>query len=144
MFAVLGVILSLSMVAYEMKLSREVAMAALFQESNGQVQETRRALLIPELYLVAIKKKGAGEKLTFEERSMHLNSFAIFMLNIDSKYYQYELGLIPEDEWRSALKSVRDAMGDPYFDEFWDEGSVFRRRFVREIEALRAEAAAES
>jgi hypothetical protein len=100
MGAALGVIISLCLVAYEMKQARDLAMAELYLERSALLSDLSRALYTPEmLHAALIQAEKREEDLTFTQATVlqeHLFRTAIYFEN---QHYLYASGLVTEEEW---------------------------------------------
>ena len=136
-FAVTGVILSLCMVAYEMKLARDVAMADLYQQRADMDLAGYRAYFDATVFFEAVALYHDGEKLSFKQESMLMLGYQMTFTGIDSAYDQGELGLVPDDEWiRDRSETASQLQENPLAIKAWNNGVGFRQSFVDQIELL--------
>ncbi|QFU76647.1 hypothetical protein EY643_13840 [Halioglobus maricola] len=136
-FAVAGVILSLCLVAYEMKLARDVAMADLYQQRVDMDLAGYREFFDGAEYFEALVLYHDGEELSFKQESMLQLAYLMTLTSIDSAYYQWELGLVPDDEWiRNRSETALQLQENPLAIKAWNNGAGFRQGFVDEIELL--------
>ena len=136
-FAVTGVILSLCMVAYEMKQSRDVAMADLYQQRADMDLAGYRAYFDSAEFFEAVALYHDGEKLSYKQESMLMVAYQMTFTTLDSVYYQWELGLVPDDEWRRDRSETASQLQENSLAiKAWNNGAGFRQGFVDQVELL--------
>ena len=148
--ATLGVVISLTLVAFELKQARDVAMAQIYQERTailiGSIVETMDV----EAFTSAREKMHAEKPLSWVERaSMHDDLF-VSLLFADNSHYQYTLGLIPEEEWlvvQEGINRMAKAIAEDNellarWNEIYSFG--FRASFAQILEAEIAGVASKS
>ncbi len=120
MFAAIGVIVSLGFVAYELKQSRDLAIAELNISQSYGIGELFLSLLEQEHYFSAQKKlAGAGGELTWEERRA-LDLVHRYAMNIrHNNWLLDEMGLALAGEWEASEESIKEEMADPGHYEAW-------------------------
>lgn len=136
--AAVGVVVSLSFVAYEMKLARDVAMADLYQQRSAMEIGVSLAYFDREVFFEGLRLRGAGKNLSAEQQMITELAYQIAFKTADSLYYQWELGLVPEDEWRALRDEIVSRLAnDSGAIESWKQSSSgFREGFRTEVTAL--------
>jgi len=123
MLAALGVIISMGMVAYELKLSRDVAIAELMQEQYHAYSQTYMDVLDVEAYnRAAYKFEVSGEELTWAERKnsdrVDIRTLFIFM----GQFHLWEMGLLKDGEWEDTEQDIKAMLAsDTTTSELWKE-----------------------
>lgn len=137
MFAAAGVILSLSLVAYEMKLARDLAMADLYQQRTTLNVEIALAFFDRDEFHRALALQASGEELSMKQEMITVLAYDIAFLTMDSLYYQWELGLVPDDEWHAARATIISRLrDDTRARNAWIEGDGYREGFVEQVRIL--------
>ena len=128
---------SLIFVGFEIKQSREIAIADVYQQQAALLISIQTAP-VPERVMVARLKLRAGEELSEDEigfLKFHNNPWMTYFENI---HFQYEAGMISEEHWESVKNEIgRSTVNSPYFLEYWEEvrGS-WRRTFTEEVDQI--------
>lgn len=137
MGAALGVIFSLGLVAYEMKQARDVAMADLYQQRADMSQERFLAYFDGTEYFKAMDLYADGKKLSFRQESMLLIAYQVSFSSLDSKHYQWELGLVPDEEWIKERSGITSELQESELArKAWDNGAGYRQSFVVHVQSL--------
>jgi hypothetical protein len=136
MGAAFAVVASLALVAYELKLNREVAMAQIYQERTAIISDRIIGTMGIEAFQQALIKQSVSEA---EQRLLDDDQL-VSLLFIDNTHYQYTLGLIPEEEWAVVLaglkREVRHIVDDGHLLKRWNENRLgFRASFADIIAA---------
>ena len=144
MSAAIGVIISLSFVAYELKLSRDIAVAELTLSNFHQSINYRISLLDIEAYERGIDKLRKDETLNAEEAQNLHRVIAINFLLLDSSFLLYELGLQPEGEWQVTRELMKWRIaGNAFWREAAENTAILRPSLAKELEAIIKEIDAE-
>ena len=114
-----AIVASLLFVGLELKQSRDVALAEVYQnraELGIIFSSSRRGTDVQAI----MKKVPKGEKLTGYDQVV-LDSFydeAIYF--IENNYYQYKLGLLPQETWDANIATMAAWIPeDSYLIEYW-------------------------
>lgn len=142
MMAALGVVLSLVLVAYELKLSRDTARADVYQQSASMTMEYQAALLANEAYQEALFRM-AKEPSALSEREIYLVADAMdgWMWQKEAQYYQYQIGMSDEIEWSNHQRQIRRIGEVVCYQRTWSrwgKASV-RDDFAIEVERIWAD-----
>lgn len=121
MFAASGVIVSLGFVAYEMKQSRDIAVAELNLQQSYYAAEYFLALTDTDAWRSAeIKRQISGEELNLEERQAIATGYMPVNLGRYNNWMLAELGFGREGESSASDELLIKAdMADPTYLEFW-------------------------
>ena len=143
MFAALGVIISLCLVAYEMKLARDIALAELsisLHERSGD----RELAFIETSELVSARIKffsGLEDELTPRERVAFNAALSHGLYNLESAFLLDQMGLLPRAEWQAKREFTKLMMiRSPLIREsFGPQAMIQRPDMEREFDEIRAE-----
>lgn len=144
MLATLGVIISLLLVAYELKQSRDIAIADLtMRVMQSEKQERILGVLDVHAYNKAVMKVDRGEfdQITdWEQRNLARIELAR-MHNFDMAHMLWEMGLIEDEDWLFKRQDIQNLFNNP----MWVEQFKFpwvrsdypgRKSFVDEVNQM--------
>ena len=136
--AALGAIVALIAVAYEIRQSRDIAIADMFQQRSAMWLELSLHKSSPEQYATIQNKFADGDFALTEAQiqvleSLHSANFVYF----ENLHFQYQMGLIPEEEWHALQKHIAIDFLTPCLNEWWGRSRNFwRESFVKSIDSL--------
>ncbi|MEP5567912.1 MAG: hypothetical protein ABJN62_08765 [Halioglobus sp.] len=135
MLAAGGVILSLALVAYELKQSRDIAIAEVYQARSAIWVDYAVSLYSPEQYESAVVKlDDPSQTLTAFDNEVMDNVASVTFTYFENLHFQYQQGLITEEEWISTKENIVGEFEYRCIYQWWQEyGNAFRESFVREI-----------
>ena len=110
MTAAIVVALSLGLVAYELKQSRDIAAAELTLSTQSRNADIQLFLVRPEIFASAREKLIAGvelNQLSTEELFAVGTVAEVTMMNIDSVYLLHTKGLLAEGEWEAHRRGLK-------------------------------------
>lgn len=120
MFAATGVIISLGFVAYELKQSRDLAVAELNLQQTYGAAEFHKTVLDEENYRSGFTKLNfTGEELTLEETEAIYQAEAYSTMMHYNNWMLDQMGLSQEGEWRANAAHIKRRMANPVFFNFW-------------------------
>ena len=125
-FAAIGVITSLCLVAYEMKLSRDVALAGVYQQRT-EMEIGILALTLPQEHARNVLRKTLVRNqspLSSDEYEIWSSYAYIWLMAHENSYFQNRLGLLTDEEWENQTTTLKALTAAPCF--------------VRVVEDLRA------
>ena len=147
--AAMVVAVSLGLVAYELKQSRDIAATELTISTQARDAEKSLFLVRPEIYASAREKLIGGaepSELTTEEHFAYWTLVDVRRMNMDSVHLLYTKGLVAEGEWemhRGYLKHM--LQHNPFWAEVFDPDSFFGRpEMLAELREIWAEIGAEN
>jgi hypothetical protein len=137
-FAALGVTISLCLVAYEMNLARDVALADVYQQRVA-MDLSYRLHLLDSKEVVATNQKVLSEEgvLSEKETWILVNDADVAIMGAENAFYQYQLGLFDEEEWmvwRYNMKWMLETTCYRSYFNFHRQG--FRKEFAAEVDSL--------
>ena len=120
MGAALGVIISLGLVAYEMKQARERTMANLYLERSAQISDILSATYSPETYTQARLQEIKDPKgVTFLQATALETHRERFLIYAESMHFLHVDGLTSEEEWSANKKYLESVILTPCVALFW-------------------------
>ena len=137
----LGVIASLLFVGFEIKQSRDIAMADIYQQRTGQGLDITLSRYSAEQYRSAMNKARYHlDTMTNEDRDVLTDSTYARFSFYENIHFQYQLGLISDEEWQATIVSISEDISVPCFD-FWNqnERTYWRKSFANEIDNIKTQ-----
>jgi hypothetical protein len=140
MLAATGVIISISLLAYEMKLARDIAKADVYAQGAAMNMTMVLSTMPSEQIRAAMEKRGRDEVLSEEETSLLVDHIDAWIFTVENGFYQYQLGLQGEDEWSVHRYSLKRYLAFPCYREVFNSARKgFRKDFAAEVEVIFAE-----
>jgi hypothetical protein len=139
MFAATGVIISISLLAYEMKLSRDIAAADVYQQRTAMdISLALSSLPVEKIYAV-LEKERRDEALNEEEARLLVIHADIWMFSVENGFYQYRLGLQDEEDLSVLRWQLKRFLATPCYREVFNKSRQgFREDFAAEVDAVLA------
>ena len=132
-----GVVLSLIFVAVQIQQSRQIAVADIYQRRTAVLLQSVYSAVPAETEFRAWMKDSAGEPLTAEERYALTNRYAARIAYWENNHLQYQIGLLPEEQWEASKNSIRGQAERQVFLDTWErERFQLRRSFVDEVDRI--------
>ena len=134
----LGIIASLLFVGLEIKQSRDIALAEIYQHRASMLLDISLGIASSEQLEVTFSKIYAGGAELTQFDAMVLDSVMernfIYFENV---HFQYQLGMISEEEWTSTRKLVQFVFLRPCTVPWWERTKgLWRHSFVAEVDSL--------
>ena len=140
--ASVGVILSLIFVGVQVQQSREIAIADIYQQRTALLLQHFSFAVPTETEFRAWMKDRAGEPLNPDEKYALTNRYAARIAYWENNHFQYQIGLLPEEQWEASKNSIRGQANRQAFLDTWEqERFQLRRSFADEIDGLLEEEA---
>ena len=137
-----GVVLSLIFVGVQIQQSRQIATAEIYQQRTALLLQSFYSAVPAETEIRAWIKDEAGESLTPEERFAITNRYAARIAYWENNHLQYQIGLLPEEQWEASKNSIRGQAARPVFLDTWErERFQLRRSFAEEVDRILEEEA---
>ena len=87
-------------------------------------------------------KERAGEPLNPDEEYALINRFAARIAYWENNHFQYQIGLLPQEQWEASKNSIRGQANRPAFLDAWErERFQFRKSFADEVDGILEEQA---
>ena len=132
-----GVIASLLFVGLEMQQSRQIAIADIYQQRAEMIVQVNSIPLTSQILYEIWSKVEAGETLTNTEQELLNQSWNPYFNYVENNHFQYQLGLLSEEQWISSRNNLRSRARNPLFLEWWEvERENWRESFAQEIDDL--------
>jgi hypothetical protein len=86
-----------------------------------------------------LRKYRSGEPLTNDEEYLMEQWFDPFLNYWENNHFQFQMGLLSEEQWISSRNTIKKFARNPIFVEMWTrERDTWRESFAAEIdEAIR-------
>ena len=137
MSAALAVVISLGFVAYELKLARDIAKAEVYQARTAMDQNYRISTFDSAALHEVFRKVDRGEALSDEEVKLRVINADIAIMTAENVFYQYQLGLLDEEEWAVWLSNMGWMLETPCYRSYFERNrNGFRKPFADEIDKL--------
>ncbi|MEM1402643.1 MAG: hypothetical protein AAGG55_04880 [Pseudomonadota bacterium] len=136
--AAAGVIISLGMVAYEMKQARELAMAELYLERSAHISEVVSARYttdtLEQAFLQAAKDP---QRISYPQARALDGNAERLLIYAESMHFLHISGLSSDEEWLANKTYVEDVILHPCIVRFWgNTKNSWRESFALEIDDL--------
>ncbi|MEP6360456.1 MAG: hypothetical protein ABJ084_15370, partial [Halioglobus sp.] len=132
-----AVVVSLGFVAFEMKLSRDFAKAEMYQQRIAMEMGAKVSTLDVDAWREGTKKVRLNEQRTRAEKWALIGRADISMLQAENVHYQYQLGLMDENDWSVWQYNMVWMLNTPCYRQFFErERNAFRKNFVTEVERI--------
>jgi len=134
---IVGIIASLVFVGYQIKLSRDIASADIYQNFMSMIIEIQLTGVTNEPLSQALVKDQLGEEeLTFYEQYLIWGWLETLMTAKDNLLIQHRLGLVSDDLWEIERRNISAQMGWACFRDYWSGASyAYSDDFAREVES---------
>ena len=137
-----GVVLSLIFVGVQIQQSRQIAVADIYQQRTALLLQSFYSAVPAETEFRAWLKDSAGEPLSPEERLALTNRYAARIAYWENNHLQYQIGLLPEEQWEASKNSIRGQAERQIFLDTWEqERFQLRRSFSDEVDRILVEEA---
>jgi len=133
----LGVIAGIVFLAIEINQSTTVARSAA-RQAIAEMISSRPMLAVENEAVARLSLKFIrGEPLTEVERLQALSRTYSTMRDWENVHYQYEAGMLSDDEWSGFRLNLKGLFDFPITQEFWaNERQFFSSRFQEEVSAI--------
>ncbi|MEP4148256.1 MAG: hypothetical protein ABJL54_13640 [Halioglobus sp.] len=121
MAAAFAVVVSLGLVAYELKLSRDLGMAEMMLTRINSDNDLTVALMGIDPFNRALKKLNVTrEELTWEEQSAYDEAMNARILTWYSDFNLWNMGLLSQEEWDLIERVIKETIADPRYSKYVD------------------------
>jgi hypothetical protein len=135
----IGVIASLVFVGIQIKQSRDIALADIYQQRSAMQLDLALSHYSPEQVAVVIGKM-ISDRTTITKEDYYvigavMSASYVYYENI---HFQHQLGMITEEEWVATKKlMLNDLAGAPCALRMWEtERGLVRESFASEVDNL--------
>ena len=139
MLAALGVTVSLALVAWKLKQSRDLGMADLYQQTAAMTMDyLGNSLQNKELQDAYAQWGEDPSQLTERQISQIVNDTNGWMFSKESIFYQHRLGVTPAKEWEVHQRVIANFAEVPCFENYWKSGmaQTFHADFAAEVDRI--------
>jgi hypothetical protein len=139
MLAATGVIISLALVAWELKQSRDLGMADLYHQTAAMTMEFESSAYQDERLWAARSQFWEDPSKASRDQQYLLNHyFDVWMMNKESIFYQHRIGVSPDKEWKSHEYIIGSIGEAPCYKRRWNKhkSREFHEDFVAEVNRI--------
>ncbi|NKC00277.1 MAG: hypothetical protein GKR90_17575 [Pseudomonadales bacterium] len=130
---IFGVIAGLAFVGFELKQSRDIAVAQMYQDRAALDIQIRTYFAPSEAVYSAFTKFQDGKELTAQERTSIERAFGNILIYWESNHQLYEMGMLDEEHWTASIESMNLISKHPLFISLWNAEKDSYRTTFREI-----------
>jgi hypothetical protein len=135
-----GLIASLLFVGLELRQSREIAIADIYQQRAALVIQVQTSMFSPEQHREAYDAQAVDEPLTASEKNLLQFAQNPWFSYWENNHFQYQVGLLSEEQWIASRNSMRHRMQEPIYREWWEtERLEWRESFAQTVDEVVAE-----
>jgi len=126
----IGVVASLMFVGFELKQSRDIAIAQMYQDRAALDIQVRSYMAPSERVYDALQKSSKGQELNSEEQIAVNRAIGNVLIYWETNHLLYEMGMLDDEHWEASLRSIDYISQLPHFGSTWnDEKSSLRKSF---------------
>jgi type II secretory pathway pseudopilin PulG len=134
-----GVIASLVFVGLEIRQNTQAAQAAAVQEAtNVARQQVQMYALDAEANRISMVGGPTPDELSAEEWSRYTWMMVSFFWGMQGLHSQWQLGVLPDDQWVAWNQVLCQNMGRPGARRVWDGIGFYPSDFVAVVEGCRS------
>jgi hypothetical protein len=132
-----GVIVSLVFVGWELKQSRDIALADIYQQRTALGFQLITDSSTNEAFVSGWKKIQRGEEISDYEDAQIRADYLRWLTHWENLHFQYQLDLITQEQWDASVNGLRSLVGEELFMETWSLGQdMWRASYVEFINNL--------
>ncbi|MEP6390336.1 MAG: hypothetical protein ABJ056_10480 [Halioglobus sp.] len=121
MAAAFAVVVSLGLVAYELKLSRDLGMAEMMLTRINSDNDLTVALMGIDSFNSAVEKiHETHEELTWQEQNTYDKAVNAWIWSWYADFNLWNMGLLTQEEWDLNERMIKDMIADPRFSKYID------------------------
>lgn len=140
-----GVIASLVFVGLQIKQDRDIAIADIYQQRAALVIQVQTSMMEDDRFADAWLKMMTNQALDQRDQARMDFWNNPWLSYYENNHFQYQLGLLSEEQWFSSRNSMRSLVLRESFERWWVVNrSRWRESFAQEIDDLIAEEAAKN
>ena len=136
-----AIIAGLVFVGLELRQSRQIAIADIYQQRSAMVIEIHAARLSSEPLAAALNKLSAGDDVTPWEQNLVNTGHYLFLTYWENIHFQHQSGMIADEQWRASQRAMARYLNNtPGAVEFWNATKpVMRDSFAETVDQALAE-----
>lgn len=132
-----GLIASLVFVGLELRQSREIAIADVYQQRAAMLIDVHTISLTSELLFNAYNKAMTGEPLTAGDQILMSTGLTPLFTYWENNHFQYQVGLLSEEHWIASLHAMSAVLVRPDVQAWWKtERLEMRESFATVVDDL--------
>ena len=139
LLGILGVIASLLFVGFEIKQSRDIAIADIYQQRSSMALDIALSKYSPEQVAKAMSTvRDDPLKMTEHDARALSELLAANFIYYENVHFQYRLGMIDEEEWAASKRLIsRGFEVAPCSAAWWRQTKeTWRESFASEVDSL--------
>jgi len=132
-----AIVASLVFVGLELRQSRQIAVADIYQQRSSMLIDLQAARLTSEPLTQSMNKFVENEPINAWERSVINTGHYLFLTYWENVHFQYQSGLMPEEQWQASQRAMANYLRNtPGALEFWNTVKLgMRESFVAVVDA---------
>lgn len=139
----LGVTASLLFVAYELKQSRDIAVAEIYQQKTAMLMSMNSSYVDPsELLDAYVKLAKSPDALEIRDLWLLEGDLSVQFGYYENNHFQYQIGMISEEQMDTIRSMIASSFVENYVRDFWIVSSrrgSWRKSFVTEVDKILAD-----
>ncbi|MEE4295558.1 MAG: hypothetical protein V2J20_02945 [Wenzhouxiangella sp.] len=134
LIGIVAIIASLVFVGLEVRQSHEIARADVYQQRTFMEMQVNMSSYTPELLSTALETwRQNHSEMTSEEIRALATFWTVWVTLVENAHYQYQLGLLPDEEWQNQLELTLVQAQRPCFYQWWTSSNSIWRASFREV-----------
>ena len=135
-----GIIASLVFVGLEMRQSRQIAVADIYQQKTALLIEVQQFMRTTDGRTNAYALILSGQPLTPDDESTIRRSNPTWIAYWENNHFQYQLGMMTAEQWASSRNAIRAWFEFPGNQVWWvKQREIWRESFVVEVDGVISE-----
>ena len=135
-----GIIASLVFVGLEMRQSRQIAVADIYQQKTALLIEVQQFMRTTDGRTNAYALILSGQPLTPDDESTIRRSNPTWIAYWENNHFQYQLGMMTAEQWASSRNAMRAWFEFPGNQVWWvKQREIWRETFVVEVDGVISE-----
>lgn len=136
LIGVTAIVASLIFVGLELRQSRQIAIADIYQQRTSMLIDLHAARLSSEPLALAMHKALTDEQLSDWESGLVNTSHYLLLTYWENVHFQYEYGLMPHEQWQASQRAMGNYIRNtPGALNFWNSAKfAMRDSFVAAVD----------
>ena len=132
-----AVAVSLAFVGFELKQSRDIAMADIYQQRTELGFQLITDSYSNEAFVSGLNKLRRGEELNeYEDAQIRADHYR-WLTHWENLHFQFEAGLLSQEQWNASQNGLRYLVQEGSFLEVWKDGQdMWRASYANLINNL--------
>ncbi|MDH4110368.1 MAG: hypothetical protein OEW35_18960 [Gammaproteobacteria bacterium] len=134
-----GLIASLMFVGLELRQSREIAIADVYQQRAAMLIDVHAISLTSEVLYNAYNKAMTGEPLNAADQILMSTGLTPLFTYWENCHFQYQMGMLSEEHWLASVNAMSAVLRRPDVQAWWaTERAEMRGSFAAIVDELLA------